>query len=333
MNANGREWTAIRGSDFGSVGIEIVRGTGIGYLQYGREHAAEGIDIVGAFARIGKGVRIMRTALVCLMIVGFVLSAGAADRVPTSVRDASITARIETMYLLNEHLSPFNINTTTKNGVVTLTGGVGDNVKRDLAVDLAQSVDGVSEVVNHLKVVKHSAGTQPSRSFRQIVRDKTTSASIRSRLLYHKEFSGFNISVQTISGNVTLSGVVATEDEAKRVVQIASGTRGVNKVMSNLVARAKEKREPMANVSQQFSDEWVEKRVETALLMNRHINLRDLNVEVDDGLCILTGSVDTDVQRKLTESITKSIQGVGTVRNDIKVRKLILKMDLLEFEE
>ncbi len=275
----------------------------------------------------------MRTTLVCLMIVGFALTAGAVDRVPASVRDASITARIETMFLLNEHLSPFNINTTTKNGVVTLTGSVDDNVRRDLAVDLAQSVDGVSEVVNQVKVVRQSGGTKPSRSFRQIVRDKTTSASIRSRLLYHKELSGLSISVQTVSGNVTLSGVVVTEDEGKRVVQIAAGTRGVNKVTSNLVVRAKEKREPLANVGQQVSDEWVEKRVETALLMNRHINLRDLNVEVDDGLCILTGSVDTEVQQELAESIAKSIQGVGTVRNDIKVRKLILKLDLLEFEE
>ena len=50
-----------------------------------------------------------------------------------AVSDAAITTRIETMFLLNEHLSAFEINTGTQRGVVTLRGGVETQIQKDLA--------------------------------------------------------------------------------------------------------------------------------------------------------------------------------------------------------
>jgi osmotically-inducible protein OsmY len=54
----------------------------------------------------------------CLLAVGHAAQADKADIV--------ITAEIEAIYLFNEWLNPFDINTTTQDGVVTLEGTVED---------------------------------------------------------------------------------------------------------------------------------------------------------------------------------------------------------------
>jgi len=59
-----------------------------------------------------------------ILMAALAVPAGAAVR--TAAKDALITGRIESTFLLNEQLNPFNINTTTKNGVVTLTGSVDE---------------------------------------------------------------------------------------------------------------------------------------------------------------------------------------------------------------
>lgn len=235
------------------------------------------------------------------------------------VQDVTITTRIETIYLMNEHLNPLNINTTTQDGVVTLTGSVSDEVQRDLAEELAAGVKGVRRIVNRLTVVGETVSGEPDRTWRQRVHDATTSATIRSRLLYHKQFRGLKINVKTVNGVVTLSGVVPTDAEKEIIGQVAADTRDVEKVNNNLTVRAKKTEETLGDFGRDMSDEVVEKHVETALLLNRHISIRGLQVEINDGVCILTGTVDSQTQKDLAESIALSIYGVKQVQNDILV--------------
>jgi len=247
----------------------------------------------------------------------------AAQNVTEAVReaasDASITAQIETTFLFNRHLSPFNINTTTTDGVVTLTGSVADEIQRELAQGIAASVADVKSVTNNITVMGTILSPRPKRTWRQRIDDMTVSASIRSRLLYHKEFKGLNIGVGSELGTVTLFGVVGSEAQSKRIAKIADETHGVIEVKNELTIRAKEERDAISNVGRQFSDEWIEKRVETAIVLNRHLSVRGLNVEVDDGICILTGTVDADEEKDLAEAVALSIYGVGNVRNEIRI--------------
>jgi osmotically-inducible protein OsmY len=272
-----------------------------------------------------KAGNLLGMSVIALMAAAWGLPAVGA--VPAAVTDALITGRVESSFLLNEQLNPFNINTNTKDGVVTLTGSVDDPTAKQLAEDIARSVKGVVDVTNEIKVVAEPPATKPRRSFSQQVRDKSISAAIRSRLLYHKHFSGLKITVKTEYGNVTLAGVVHSEAHKTQIANIAATTRGVEKVNNLLTVAPKEALEPMDAVERDFADEWVEKRVETALLMNRHIALSSLNVEVNDGLCILTGQVDSDVQKELAESIALSVQGVENVQNDIQVEAPVIELE------
>lgn len=258
--------------------------------------------------------------MVVLVVLASMLSAP-GEQVVTSIEDSAITTQIETLYLLNEHLNPFNINTTTHSGNVMLTGSVNDEVQKELAEDLALGVKGVAFVDNRLVVINTVIGEKERRTWKQRVADRALSASVKTRLLFNGEFKGLKIGISTINSVVTLYGVVPTEEHATTMTKIAAETKGVKDVVNSLTVRRRDDAyDAVRGAGRQISDEWIESRVETAVLLNRHLSIRELDVEVDDGICILTGSVNSEAKKELAGEIASSIRGVGEVRNNIIVR-------------
>lgn len=260
-------------------------------------------------------------------VVSALMAASAADTardvaqgVEETMSDAAITARIETMFMLNDHLSSFEIRTTTLDGVVTLTGGVDTQEQKELAESLARSLEATQNVVNNLRIMDQPLPPVPKRSWQQKIEDETTSASVRARILYNKDFAGLRIGVRTVNGIVTLSGVVDSAIQRDDIGKITFDTRGVEKVVNNLTVRSKELMKTPEAIGRDVSDEWIEKRVESAILFNRHMSIRQIDVEVNDGACILTGMADTQQEKDLAGEVAASIQGVASVINDLRIR-------------
>lgn len=258
--------------------------------------------------------------MLTLIVFMSVLSAP-GEQVITTIEDSTISARVNTLYLLNEHLNPLNITVKTQNGNVMLTGSVNDEVQKELAEDLALGVSGVGFVDNRLVVINTVIGEKERRTWKQRVSDRALSASVKTRLLMNGEFKGLKTGISAINGVVTLYGVVPTEEHVQSMLQVASETKGVVDVVNNLTVRRKDDSyDAVRGVGRAISDEWVESRVETAVILNRHLSIRELNVEVDDGICILTGTVNSEGKKELAGQIADSIAGVSEVRNNIIVR-------------
>tara|TARA_R110001592_G_scaffold265867_2_gene531458 strand:- start:954 stop:1901 length:948 start_codon:yes stop_codon:yes gene_type:complete len=259
--------------------------------------------------------------MVALVLIASMISAQ-VEQVATDVEDTAITAQIETLYLLNKHLNPLNINTTTREGNVVITGTVSDEVQKELAEDLALGVKGVRFVDNQLTVINTVVGEKEQRSWGQRIEDRSVSAAVKARLLYNGQFKGLKIGISTLNNVVTLYGVIPSEEHRKKIFEIAEGTKGVIDVVDDLTVRPKNSSDPLLGVGRQFSDEWLESRIETAFLLNRHLSTRELDVEVDDGICFLSGTVNSPEKQEVAEQIARSIQGVREVRNNITVRSL-----------
>lgn len=158
-------------------------------------------------------------------------------------KDAWLTGRIETMYLLNEHLSPFAIDTDVEDGVVHLSGTVESDIDRDLAGQLVTNMDGVVDVENELKVDAQLAEAdapeetpqEGRRDFGSWVDDATTTAAVKSRLIGNANTKGLQIDVDTNADIVTLSGRVESEAAKDLAEEIARGTSDVADVRNNLV--------------------------------------------------------------------------------------------------
>ena len=272
-----------------------------------------------------------------LLMVAALLSAVSADTVreefKSDLSDATITVRVNGMLLVNKYLNPMNINVNTRDGVVRLVGSVEDETQKDMAEELAESTRGVKAVHNDLVIVGTTHGEKQRRSFKQKFIDRKITAVVRSRLVANREFKGLKIGVETVNNVVTLHGVVASEIQKTRIGQISGRGEDVKRLINNLTVRPKDAMGFIEGIGRQFSDEWIESRVSTAILLNRHISIRVLDVEVDDGLCILTGIVDSRAQRELAARIADSIRGVQGVQNDVRVRDQAPAIKVMEIED
>lgn len=177
----------------------------------------------------------------CIVGLGFLAAAPAqAGSDGWSVKDARIEGSLVTAYTLNEHLNPFAIDVTSRNGKVTLQGTVDSDIDKSLAGEIAQGVDGVKDVDNELDVDKHAAASNDKDrdgDFADVVKDATVTASIKTQLLANTNTDGLDIHVETDNGTVVLTGQVESEEQSDLAEQLAENVSGVKDVDNKLSVR------------------------------------------------------------------------------------------------
>ena len=79
-------------------------------------------------------------------------TANAANEVRDALGTGSVTAKIKSKMALDDLVKASNIDVDTNGSVVTLTGVVGSQAELQRAVQLAKETDGVTSVIDHLRV-------------------------------------------------------------------------------------------------------------------------------------------------------------------------------------
>jgi hypothetical protein len=79
-------------------------------------------------------------------------TANAVNETKDALASASITAKIKSKMALDDLVKARNIHVETNGAVVTLTGVVGSEAERQRAVQLAKETEGVTSVVDHLRL-------------------------------------------------------------------------------------------------------------------------------------------------------------------------------------
>lgn len=94
--------------------------------------------------------------------------------------------KIETAILFNESLNSFKIDVEVNDGVAVLVGDVSSGIEKDLAEEIALSVDGVESLDNQLVVKSDAERIKPTTeedSFLGSVEDASISAQAKMKLL------------------------------------------------------------------------------------------------------------------------------------------------------
>jgi BON domain len=79
-------------------------------------------------------------------------TAKAANQAAEALANGAITAKIKSKMVLDDLVKARNIDVDTNGSVVTLTGVVGSEAERQRALQLAKQTEGVTSVIDHLRV-------------------------------------------------------------------------------------------------------------------------------------------------------------------------------------
>ena len=228
---------------------------------------------------------------------------------------------IWTAITLNRHLNPFTIDVDVENGVATLTGDVESDVDRDLAEQVAKDIEGIQRVDNQLQVnpdAERKERTEGNPSLSTSFSNATTTATIKSKLLWNSNTEGLDIDVTTNNGVVTLSGT-AQSDAAKDLAgMLAKDTDGVhrvdNEIRVNADATAAAKAQNAADdAGEAISDAWITSKIKSSYLLSSNLSGLDISVDTKNGVVALSGTVMSSEEKDLAIQTAKNIKGVKEV--------------------
>ncbi|ANG91431.1 molecular chaperone OsmY [Enterobacteriaceae bacterium 155047] len=164
-----------------------------------------------------------------------------------------------------------------------------------------------------------SAGQKIDSSMNKVgnfMDDSSITAKVKAALVDDENIKSTDISVKTDKKVVTLSGFVESQAQAEQAVKVAKGVEGVTSVSDKLHVRdAKD-----SSVKGYAGDTATTSEIKAKLLADDIVPSRKVKVETTDGVVQLSGTVDSQAQVERAETIAKAVDGVKSVKNDLKAK-------------
>lgn len=127
------------------------------------------------------------------------------------------------------------------------------------------------------------------------------------------------IKTESKNGVVTLTGTVAESSHKSLAENTVESLPGVTKVDNQLTVKAESPAE--------HSDAWLGVKVKSALLFHRNVRATKTDVNVTDGVAILSGEASSQAQKDLTTEYAKDVEGIKEVKNQMTIAKAPAKAD------
>ena len=164
-----------------------------------------------------------------------------------------------------------------------------------------------------------SAGSKIDSSMKKVdgfMDDSGVTAKAKAALVDDDAIKSTDISVKTHNGVVTLSGFVTSQDQAEKAVALVKKVEGVKSVSDKLHVKDSKNQ----SVKGYAGDAATTSEIKAKLLADDIIPSRKVKVETNDGVVLLSGTVDNKAQSDRAEGIAKAIKGVKSVKNDLTVK-------------
>src|ERR1700682_2248956 len=154
-------------------------------------------------------------------------------------------------------------------------------------------------------------------SMKESTEDATTTSRVRTALLLSKRVSPFDIKVQTIQGEVTLTGQVPTAEGKTVAGAIVLDTAGVKQVHNDLGINPLAERNPETErLSERVADLELKTVVEDGLSQTADLKDKHIDVQVKSRIVTLGGALDTAAQKYSAEQIAGQASGGQGVKEN-----------------
>ena len=146
--------------------------------------------------------------------------------------------------------------------------------------------------------------------------DTVVTASVKSALLGDADIKSFDFKVETRKGEVMLSGFVDSQAQVDRADALAKAVAGVISVQNKVTLKS-----GTATVGNKVDDSIITTKVKAALIGDEVIKSNDIAVVTRKGEVQLSGFVNSQTQIDRALLITKAVEGVSNVSNEMSIKK------------
>jgi len=193
-----------------------------------------------------------------------------------------------------------DIQVEVHKGRVTLSGTVPNFTGRAAAVEETRLTAGVAEVEDKLQVVLKK--NVPGGS------DKELAERAKDVLDWHSDLEGCDIRVSVNKGIVELEGTVDAHWKVTRAEKVVMGIRGITEVKHNLAVVP----------SHSVNDEALAEDIKAALARNVLVGEDHVEVEVENGVVTLKGSVASWIEATRVREVASATPGALEVRDQLE---------------
>lgn len=175
----------------------------------------------------------------------------------------------------------------------------------------------------------HSVRAEPAteraceEKLKTSIRDARIAGQLDSTLLTNEHLNPFGIDTKVDNSVVYLSGTVESEIDRRLAAELAASIDGVSEVenalrvdeLEALEASEDETTHGARRFRQSIDDATLTARIKTELLVDSGTAALGIDVDVENGVVMLSGSVSSEQERALAEQIAENTAGVSSVDN------------------
>lgn len=144
--------------------------------------------------------------------------------------------------------------------------------------------------------------------------DGVISTRVDAKLTSDPQVNPFNIDVDVIDGVVTLRGEVTDPSAREEAEKLARDTPGVQRVINNIEIGGSR------TGGERVSDAWISTKIKSKLTADPELNSLNIDVDVRQGVAILSGKVKNEANRRHAEELAADTKGVVRVKNELTIR-------------
>jgi len=191
------------------------------------------------------------------------------------ITDSGITSAVSGGLTFEEGVVPNDLDVSTSQGIVTLSGSVNNILAKERALKMAESIRGVRGVIDRIAV------TPVRRSDADVRKD------IQAALRQDPATESYQVAVSVQNGVATLTGSVGSYTEKQLVARIAKGIKGTKDVRNDVAI----------NYLSNRTDAQISADVRSRLQWDIWINGDMINVDVSSGRVTLTGILGSAIAK------------------------------------
>ena len=200
----------------------------------------------------------------------------------------------------NNEIDETQIDVSVSDGIATLKGCVTSFPEKILAEIESSMVVGIISIINEIEVkFSEKLGGKS---------DKDVEEAMYCLLDANSEINPNDVKVSVKDGIISLEGKVNSLWKREKIQKMASQIKGVNSIKDNILVIP----------SKVISDERIEDLIDKSLKNSVRIESKNVNINVKNGVVIVSGVVSSFVEYEAIVEIIISTNGVLNIENHLK---------------